>query len=1118
MSNVTNTYNELISRLKEYRTRQKALFFSHNLCRVLAILLAVFLLLLLAETILDFTPQLLIVIAILFTFAAALALLWQLGSFFLLFVIHSQKPSLNDIALQVGSFYKKTDDRLANALQLIQRYYGDTRYSRSLIEESLNISAGALQDHDFKNFLDRKPFFRSVKYVLAALIITGIFSLFLGTQFNTALLRYTHPYLDSRGRQAHFIVLPGHVTALRNTDIPVKIWVSDSAAQNLSLHFSDREPVVLTKTGADTFYYTIPEVKETFSYHAEYRRFSSPDYKVTVEERPLLRTLKIQITPPAYSKITPWSLDDNVGDISALKGAQITLTGQTNKPVQSAMLLFAGGAKITARVEERSFSAKFTIWQNDTYIIDLVDESGNHSDKPITYTIRVIPDQYPLVDIVQPGKDIDLGDDMTIPLLIEARDDYGVSLLRLAYQVLPQGDEQIDSSRFVLQKLQGFDYGKDILRVGLDWDLSTSDLMPTDVVVYYVEGYDNDTISGPKRAVSKMYRARFPSLYEIYQDITANQDNVIEGMEDVFQQEQELQKQIADLAQEMKRATEVNWEKQQEAEEILKNRQDMQEKLQDLAADLNEMVDKMQNENLVSAETIKKFQEVQELYKEIMTPEMEQLMREMAQALENMDRNLLQKALEEFKLSEEEFNKNLDKTISLLKRLKIEQQLDQAQKMAENLAERQENVADKTAENADMERLLKEQQNIDHDKQALGEMLQDLQKEMSATPAMPEQEVAEAMNTLESDSLNTGLQNLEEMLQSGNLSKFDKTSKQVQNRMQQVSQQLLKAKNSMSGAQQQKAFAELKKNSRQILELSKQQEEVMQKTGDPMTGDEQVTDIAEKQQEIRTGLGRVTDNVFRLSKENFAIDPGIYKALGLASMQMDDAVSALEERNNTAAANNQGNAVTALNQAMHRIQASMQNMMQGGGMGMSFQQFMEQMQQMAKGQQGINEQTLGMGLGKGLSMAQQAQMARLSAEQGQMRKSMEQLANEAKGLSEVLGDLGNMAQEMQQVENDLNRNIITRETITRQNRILSRMLDAQKSIREREYSRKRQAERGKDYFATSPDELDENLGERENRLQQALLQAKKEGYTRDYLELIKQYFEALTRQNEKNGN
>jgi hypothetical protein len=120
------------------------------------------------------------------------------------------------------------------------------------------------------------------------------------------------------------------------------------------------------------------------------------------------------------------------------------------------------------------------------------------------------------------------------------------------------------------------------------------------------------------------------------------------------------------------------------------------------------------------------------------------------------------------------------------------------------------------------------------------------------------------------------------------------------------------------------------------------------------------------------------------------------------------------------------------------------------------------------------------------------------------------LAREAAGMSEVLGSLDNIAEEMKKVEKDFANQNITRDTINRQNRILSRMLDAQKSVHRREFSRERQAESGKNYVTTSPDELPSSLGERENQLEKALLRAKKEGYSRDYLEVIEKYFKALT--------
>ncbi|MCB0303533.1 MAG: hypothetical protein KDI38_07135, partial [Calditrichaeota bacterium] len=95
---------------------------------------------------------------------------------------------------------------------------------------------------------------------------------------------------------------------------------------------------------------------------------------------------------------------------------------------------------------------------------------------------------------------------------------------------------------------------------------------------------------------------------------------------------------------------------------------------------------------------------------------------------------------------------------------------------------------------------------------------------------------------------------------------------------------------------------------------------------------------------------------------------------------------------------------------------------------------------------------------------------------------------------------------------DLQKQNLNRSVIERQQRILSRMLDAQKSVREREYSRKRQSEREDNVLAKSPPEIKQELLERENKLRKEMLDALKEGYSPEYREFIKSYYEILSRQ------
>jgi hypothetical protein len=111
--------------------------------------------------------------------------------------------------------------------------------------------------------------------------------------------------------------------------------------------------------------------------------------------------------------------------------------------------------------------------------------------------------------------------------------------------------------------------------------------------------------------------------------------------------------------------------------------------------------------------------------------------------------------------------------------------------------------------------------------------------------------------------------------------------------------------------------------------------------------------------------------------------------------------------------------------------------------------------------------------------------------------------------SDILGNLDNMAKEMGDVVEDLQKLNIDRRTIDRQQQILSRMLDAQKSVREKEYSKKRLAEVGKEYRRKSPNDPTNVEDLRMKQLSLDLIRALQEGFNPDYEKLIEEYFRAL---------
>jgi predicted metal-dependent hydrolase len=135
----------------------------------------------------------------------------------------------------------------------------------------------------------------------------------------------------------------------------------------------------------------------------------------------------------------------------------------------------------------------------------------------------------------------------------------------------------------------------------------------------------------------------------------------------------------------------------------------------------------------------------------------------------------------------------------------------------------------------------------------------------------------------------------------------------------------------------------------------------------------------------------------------------------------------------------------------------------------------------------------------------------LAAEQEALAKEMESMNQQHQEMQQMMGRMGELSKEMQDVADALKERQVDERIMKRQEKILTRLLDAQRSVREREYKKERVSRTAQGtLFNPAPGEADQNLGP--DVIQQRLLEALKEGYTRDYQQLIREYFEALGRE------
>jgi uncharacterized protein YukE len=114
----------------------------------------------------------------------------------------------------------------------------------------------------------------------------------------------------------------------------------------------------------------------------------------------------------------------------------------------------------------------------------------------VLYRIHLIPDKYPEGEIISPAEDLEVSGTEVTPIIYSAKDDFGITAVRLSYQT--GGTE-----RFITLKGPGTtrSVGPEMFR----WDLTGLALAPGDRVVYRMEVWDNDSISGPKVGYSRTF-------------------------------------------------------------------------------------------------------------------------------------------------------------------------------------------------------------------------------------------------------------------------------------------------------------------------------------------------------------------------------------------------------------------------------------------------------------------------------------------------------------------------------------------------------------------------------------------------------------------------------------
>ncbi|MBU3699831.1 MAG: hypothetical protein FGM33_07460 [Candidatus Kapabacteria bacterium] len=1053
-----------------------------------------------------------------------------------------------EIALRVGQAYPEISDSLCNVLQL-------TRIEPSqstLVDAAFEQTAKSSHDLDFSVIIDRRP---ARTALLFALMCTTVFLLGIGllpSSLGSAwsrIVNYSTSYVPPAPFTLH--VRGQHESVMRGTTSSVIITAKGVPPETVILNIRERSSGTFTqhtlrRDSGNVYSHLLTGMTQTVEFFAESpwldTRVVSDTSRIEVIDRPLIRTMSGSVTPPSYTKLPSSRIDATNADVTTIHGSIVRLSIESNKSLRRAYIVLRGMSSDTTsadssvvemKIAGNSASASFPVSRSGSYSIHLVDQTGTVNADPLRAGIVSLTDSYPMIALSSPRENIQLRQTAELPIEVSVSDDFGFSALRLYYRLTAsryaEAEKKYRSADIRLPA------GQTAIDVRYVWDLAKVDITPEDQYEFYLEVADNDVVRGPKTARTSTLTVRMPSLDEVFTETDKEQGEIRKEVKNIVKEAEEIRKEADQLQRELqkqqsKRQQEATWSDKKKAEDLVKRQQELEKRMDKMSERLQQMTEKLQDNKAISEETLKKYQELQKLMSEIKSPELSRMQEQMRKAMDQISPEELQQMMKNFKFNEEEFRKNLERQLSLLKRMQAEQKTDELAKRAEELARKQDELRQRTEQanpsnKAENQRLAEEQKRLQDELEKLAKESRELEQLMKEIGQdMPQEKMQQAQKDLDAQQTQQQMQKAEEQVEQGKNQDAAEQQQQASQNLQRFAQQMKNMKREMRRNSQREAMRQMQKNTEDLLQLSKQQENLREQMKGLDPNGSQMSQLAQQQQRMQESMQNIANNMMQLGQKSMSVTPDMAQELGDALESMKDAMKSMADRNGMQAMQAQSDAMKSMNGAASKMGSALSQMMQGDASGQGGQGKMpgpgegkgmspfQRLQQLADQQQSINSGMNQMGQGgQQLSQEQRAEMGRLAAQQGKALRALQEVEQDrqkVQGDRQPLGDLNRIAKDMEEVMSDMQTGNITSETRQRQERILSRLLDASRSMTERDYEKNRESNSGKDLDAKSPAEL-EFL--RQRLSSKSGIEQLRQGYTADYENIIRQYFEALQR-------
>jgi hypothetical protein len=766
----------------------------------------------------------------------------------------------------------------------------------------------------------------------------------------------------------------------------------------------------------------------------------SSDLHVAVTLPAFLAELEVTARYPAYLGRPDEPLLADADTLVIPEGTELETSGLASVPLAAASWVpVGGGGAQPLRFDGSRFTGRLAPRTGGVWRLALGGAVPFEGELP-RLTVRVVPDSAPVVTVPVPGVDTTLPLSLRQPLVIDVRDDHGLSRLGIvSWRVSQTGKVGAP----VRDSLDVRGVGDRAIVQG-ELNADQRGLIPGDTLRFRVEVWDNAPV--PHAATSREFALRLPSREELRAAAREATRDVAAAAESLSAAQRDLGQRTGDLAQERARDTDaaaggrqpaasqsgaLPFQASQRAGEVARQQEALAERTRELARAVDEIARAAQAAGVDDTAFQARLHEVQEMLQRAVTPELEQRLRELQDALARLDPEATRQALQRLAQAQEQLRTELERSQELFRRAAVEGQLASLAADAEALRQQQRAWNRDSTRQADSAAAAAERA-IAAQADSLAKGLVQAGKDLGASQALaPAQDVTARAQQAMSQAAQSAEQ--------GDARGASGAGQQAEQALDQLPQALRGQRDSLASQWRREALDALDRAMSETADLAQRQERVATELEEGSGG----AGTRGQQASIEEGAEAVAGQIRAAAGRHALVSPGLEGALGFAQRQMAAARAQLEQAQpNTAAAQQLAEeALDALNATAYALSRSRQAVADAKS-GSGFQEAIEQLAKLAGQQQGLagDAQSMLPMMGSGGQQVLQ-QLRALAARQRALAQQLERL--QAEGAS---GAAGALAQEARELARQLDAGRLDRQTIDRQQRLYRRLLDAGRTL------------------------------------------------------------------------